>query len=427
MPTSRASDLSNVADLVVIGAGPAGLAAATEAACSGAAVIVVDESPRPGGRLPGQVHPERGRGRWSDGAAKARQIAAAAVEAGVRIVCGASVWGLFPKWYTAVTSADGRSDPPPGFESRALLLAAGASQLPLLLPGWTTPGVLCAGAVQAMVNEHRLLPGRRVAVVGIDPLGLAAAQLLSACGVEVSGVFLPPANALCEGVGTPETAVRALARYSPHAKTSIQRLLGTIGGCWPKAAARFFPRRGFAVAGLRLQLKRAAMAVEGSARVEGLRTCRVDGAGRPVSGSQTAIPVDAVITAAGLSPLSELALLIDCPLFFVSELGGWVPLHGPGFQTPVEGLFVAGSITGVEGAPVAEAQGRLAGLTVARHLELISEIVYKRQFRERIAAIEDARRTTLPLRPDIAAGRRVLEQIWRRHKGGKALSPDGRG
>ena len=84
-------------DLVIIGAGPAGLAAAAEAACRKAKVVVLDESPVPGGRLPGQIPPlpwrkRAGRSRWPNGAAKAAQLAAESQKAGVMIFCGASVW-----------------------------------------------------------------------------------------------------------------------------------------------------------------------------------------------------------------------------------------------------------------------------------------------------------------------------------------------
>src|SRR5210317_1641593 len=91
-------------DLVIVGAGPAGLAAAAEAARQNGKVVVVDESPRPGGRLPSQIHREprsagHGSISWSNGAAKAEILANEAQNAGARILCGVSAWGIFPEWY----------------------------------------------------------------------------------------------------------------------------------------------------------------------------------------------------------------------------------------------------------------------------------------------------------------------------------------
>ena len=73
------------------------------------------------------------------------------------------------------------NDCPTGFETRAVLVATGAGQNPLILPGWTLPGVITAGAAQTMINVHRVLPGHQAVIIGIDPLGLAVAQLLGSC------------------------------------------------------------------------------------------------------------------------------------------------------------------------------------------------------------------------------------------------------
>ena len=181
-------------DLVVIGAGPAGLAAAAEVSIKGGRVVVLDENPIPGGRLPSQVHLDveqlwRLKRRWVVGRDRALRLVDEARTAGTRIRCGRSVWHVFPTgtaWHVCTSpTVPGKEKLHDGFayDAGALVVATGAVQKPLPFSGWTLPGVFTAGAVQTMVNVNGVLPGNRVLVLGVDPLGVSAAQLLSACGV----------------------------------------------------------------------------------------------------------------------------------------------------------------------------------------------------------------------------------------------------
>ena len=187
-------------EIAIVGAGPSGLAAAAELSAQGASVVVLDEAPVPGGRLPSQIHQTPGRlegsnSQWSDGAARATELIDAAEQAGARIMCGTSVWGIFPGWYLAVAPTDQHTtanDLPAGFNARAVIIATGAAQKPMVMNGWTLPGVITAGAAQTLINVYHVLPGKNAAVVGLDPLSLAAAQLMSKAGATVHGIVLPP-------------------------------------------------------------------------------------------------------------------------------------------------------------------------------------------------------------------------------------------
>lgn len=411
-------------DLVVVGAGPAGLAAATETARCGGRVVVVDEAPVPGGRLPGQVHLAKGRraldpDAFPNKAAYAVRLLKAAAEAGVTLVCGASVWGLFPGWHLALASAGG-ARVPTGFDARTVVLATGAVQNPLMLPGWTLPGVITAGAAQQMVNVHRVLPGRRPVVIGIDPLSLSIAQLLGAVGAQVQGVFLPPANGLSAGPASPRAALAALVRFAPHAAGIQVKLAAALARRCSAWAARIFPIRGLQVAGLPLRLRQAACSIHGDGRAREVRVAALTADGTLLDGRLQRFSTDVVITSDGLSPLVELAQVAGCPLHFLAELGGWVPVHGDRLQTPLPGLFVAGSLTGVEGAAVAECQGRIAGLAVAEYLGLgrTGELAVQREAQQRAAAA--ARREALVFLPGIERGRAAMQRLWEnnpaRHK-----------
>jgi len=407
-------------DLVIVGAGPAGLAAAAEVARQNGTVIVLDESPLPGGRLPSQIHREprsagHGSDSWSNGAAKAESLASEAQRVGARILCGVSVWGIFPDWYVAVAPADSsrlRRDLPHGFEARAVLVATGAGQNPLILPGWTLPGVITAGAAQTMINVHRILPGHQAVIIGIDPLCLAVAQLMGAVGAKVLGVFLPPANGLQAGPASPKAAIQALAEFSAYAPGILLALAAKAGKYMSTIAAACFPQRGMTIEGLPLRLRQFALSISGSQRAATVKIAALGSDGRQIPGSAEQLQADVVITSSGLSPLVELAQVAGCPLHHVPEMGGWVPVHNDRFETPRPGLFIAGSISGVEGAGVAEIQGRIAGLAAADYLKLADSERLERDIQGHQENIIEARQAAISFYPHIEAGRKRMRRIW---------------
>ena len=123
--------------------------------------------------------------------------------------------------------------------------------------------------------------------------------------------------------------------------------------------------------------------------------------------------MDIVITSAGLSPLAELLQVAHCPLVYVPDLGGWVPVHSETLETPLEGLFVAGSVTGIEGAAVAEAQGRLVGLTTAGYLGLVKNAILETETARYQAGISVARKNSIPFLAEIKKGRDIMARHWK--------------
>jgi len=408
------------ADAVIVGAGPAGLAAAAEVSRNNGSVVILDEAPFPGGRLPAQIHKESrlfksSKRQWANGAERADQLVGRVLNSGVKILCGVSVWGIFPGWYTGLAPVvpDSRNNNLPcGINSRAVIVATGAVQNPVILPGWTLPGVITAGAAQNLINVHRILPGRQAVVVGMDPLSLAVAQLLVTVGASVQGVMLPPANGLQLGATTPKTAIKALGRLSHLAPTFRLALGSKLSAKANPIAARLFPKSGIKVDGFPVMLRRAVMAVEGEelAQQAVVADLKADGTVEP--GSEEKWPVDVVITSAGLSPLTELLQVANCPLVYVPDLGGWVPAHNRILETPLDGVFVAGSVTGVEGAAVAEAQGRLAGLTAAGYLGLVKNARLESETTEHQAGISIARKNSIPFITGIKKGRDFMSRYW---------------
>ncbi len=410
-------------DLIIVGAGPAGLTAGIEVSRQGGRVVILDEGPTPGGRLRSQVHPRRRwpfghRYRWSNGAYKAEHLTKAAIEAGVKIVCGASVWTISPGWFVGVTPTDpsmqGKTFPT-GFETRAVLIATGAVQNPLPISGWTLPGVITAGAAQTLINTNRVLPGRRVVIIGVDPLSIAVARLMTAVGIDVKGVLLPPANNLHCGPATPRQALHALSRLCRESPAFRYRVLGILSNGAGRLAARLSSKKGIKIDGFPLMLRRTILSIEGAGKAERVQIASLRENGTVLPAAEEWWPVDAVVTSVGLHPLVELAQIGGCPMSHISGLGGWVPVHSPNMETPVSGLFVAGSVTGVENAGVAEAQGKTAGISISGYLKLLKGSVLKKKLANQQLAIESARRESFPFLAGAKAGRIKMSRSWRKH------------
>ena len=168
-------------DLVVIGAGPAGLSAAIEAASKGLDTIVFDENARPGGQLFKQIHKffgskeHKARIRGVDIGA---QLVKQAEEVGAKVVLDAAVMGIFPHKDISIMKGD------EVYTCKAdnIIIATGASENTLAFPGWTLPGVMGAGSAQTQMNLHGVMPGKRVLMMGSGNVGLVVGLQLMQAG-----------------------------------------------------------------------------------------------------------------------------------------------------------------------------------------------------------------------------------------------------
>ncbi|HWU37248.1 MAG TPA: FAD-dependent oxidoreductase [Candidatus Acidoferrum sp.] len=175
-------------EVAVLGAGPAGIAAALAARRAGARVTVVDEYPRPGGqiyrqpaeafrvRLPAVLGKEYARAQYFT-----RELAAASVE----LLTGTPAWGVEENKTLLLYREGGAAEV---LKADAIIVAAGAYDRPVAFPGWTLPGVWTAGGAQAMLKGQRIVPGRRVLLAGAGPLLLPVAKALMGAGATVVAV-----------------------------------------------------------------------------------------------------------------------------------------------------------------------------------------------------------------------------------------------
>ncbi|QDS32713.1 NAD(P)/FAD-dependent oxidoreductase [Brevibacillus brevis] len=392
-------------DLLIIGAGPAGLSAAIASARQGLAVRVVDEFYRPGGRLLGQLHEEPD-GVWWNGLDEAARLTEEAEHLGVEICCGVSVFHLTQSqngWVISTTQGE--------MTVPLLLIATGASEAAVPVPGWTLPGVMSIGAAQVMTNVQRVRVGQRGVVIGINILSVAISRELQLAGVTVDRMILPPNTTVSGTAGHPQAVMQSLLRVA-HLAPSLMIRLGSklMGSSWmQKLAVSLYPSNGFSMWGIPIQLRTSALEIVGTSQVEGVRIARVTADGSPIAGTEQVIPADFVCIAGGLSPLAELAAIAGCPFAYVPSLGGHVPLHNESMRTPVPGLYVAGNITGIESAKVAMAQGTVAGLSIAKAR---GKLKNEQPLSDAVQQVKIVRQNaTIQFHPDIVAGRALVGQM----------------
>ena len=317
-------------DIVVVGAGPAGLAAAIEAAKRGARTLVVDENNKPGGQLFKQIHKFFGSHEHRAGVRGydiGRQLLDEAANSGVTVWLDTVVHGLFDSRVAVLR--EGRHVT---VETGRIILATGASENAVAFPGSTLPGVMGAGAIQTMINVHRVLPGKRFVMLGSGNVGLIVCYQLMQAGAEVLAVV---------------EAMPSIGGYGVHA-AKIRR------------------------AGVPILVGTTISRVVGQGKVEAVVLATLGPDGKIDPQSERTLAADTVGLAVGLTPLTELAWMAGCEFFFSPKLGGHLPLHDENMLTSLPYLYVAGDITGVEEASTAMEEGRLAGIATAESLGLVA-------------------------------------------------------
>lgn len=333
-------------DLLVVGGGPAGLAAAAEAAAAGLDVGLVDERVTLGGQIykqPGPGFEIRDPGKLGRDHLAGRRLIDRAVASGAPIMLRTGAVAIEGDQVVLVEDgAQARS-----VTARRLLLAAGAHDRPVAFPGWTLPGVLTAGGAQTLVKTQRVLPGRRMLFAGSGPLALAFPAQLTGYGAEVALV--------CEAGPPPRPA--DAARLLAAARGNAGLLRDAAAYRWKLLRAR-----------VPLRYRRIVVRAEGRGRVESVTHAAVDAGWRVVPGTEETVAVDTLCLGYGFVPSIELPRLAGCGFGYDEDRGGPVVLVDAWMRTTVPGVLAAGDGTGVEGAFVAADEGRLAAIGAARDL-----------------------------------------------------------
>jgi thioredoxin reductase/bacterioferritin-associated ferredoxin len=353
--------------LIVIGSGPGGMAAAIEAARVGVKTLILDENPKPGGRIYWQfnegfkIKDEKVLGPdYPRGIELLNEVEKHS--ANIEYLDNAVVLGFFDNRVFIYQRGD------EGLTLRydKLVVATGAYDRPVAFPGWTLPGVFTAGGAQTLVKMQRVLPGKKVLFAGTGPLQLVVANQVIAAGGDVVAVL---------------------------EAGDIEQWFKLVKGFWRnwdylKDGWNYL--KGIRKAGVELMRKHLIVEVRGDDCVEEALIAEVDDEWRPKKGALRSLKVDAVCIGYGLIPSVEITRQIGCKQNYEPKVGGWIPVRGKNMETSVPGVYAVGDGAGVAGSAVANLEGRIAGIAAASSLGSIgAKEVEKRlkPFRDKLERI----------------------------------------
>ncbi|CAI8766613.1 Opine oxidase subunit A [Pseudomonas sp. IT-P12] len=321
-------------DLIVIGAGPAGLSAAIEAAERGLSVVVLDEQGSPGGQIYRNIQ---------EADARSRQVLGGDYEAGAPLVAkflqcaarylpGAAIWQVTPQRQVHFL-LEGRAHI---LQGRQVLIATGAFERPMPIPGWTLPGVMTAGAGQILLKNAALVPQGPVVLAGCGPL-----------------LYLLAVQYLRAGV-----AIEALVDTS--GRGDLLRAWRTIPGAL----------RGWRdlLKGLQLlaELKRA-----GVRHFRAARDLRIEGQARAsalsfvTGGRDWTVPASLILLHQGVVPNTQISWSLRLEHDWSEQQLCWIARRDHLGETRLPGIYIAGDGGAIGGAQVARLEGRLVGLAIA--------------------------------------------------------------
>jgi len=333
-------------DVLVIGAGPAGMAAAVRAAECGVCVGIVDDNATYGGQI--------WRGSEGDHSQDAATWSDRLRSADVTRLFGMRV---FHQPETGVLLAEGAGDVCE-LRYQNLVVATGARERFLPFPGWTLPNVMGAGGLQAMVKSGLPIRGKRVVVAGTGPLLLAVAAYLRKHGAEIP--------IICE-----QASWTRLARFS----------VGLVGRPGKIAQGQQLKRE---LAGIPFVANSWPIAAHGGQVLESVTISR--------GGKTEVIACDFLACGFHLVPNVELQSLLGCQIS-----GGYVQVDELQ-QTSVKGVFCAGEPTGIGGVELALVEGQIAGLATIGERNAAQKLFGERRKARRFARLLDR---TFRLRPEL--------------------------
>lgn len=292
-------------DIVIIGGGPAGLAAAASAKRSGNdSILILERDKELGGILNQCIHNGFGLHTFKEeltGPEYAGRFIAQVEELGIEYMLNTMVMDISAdKVVTAMNRTDGMFQ----VQAKAVILAMGCrerSRGALNIPGYRPAGIFSAGTAQRLVNIEGYMPGREVVILGSGDIGLIMARRMTLEGAKVK-------------------VVAELMPYSGGLKRNIVQCLDDFG--------------------IPLKLSHTVVDIQGKERVEGITIAEVDGRGKPIPGTEEHYTCDTLLLSCGLIPENELSRSAGVDMSPVTS----GPLVNESLETSVEGVFACGNV-----------------------------------------------------------------------------------
>lgn len=360
--------LPKACDLAVIGAGPAGMAAAATAAALGLSTVLLDEQPAPGGQIYRGITEAAAATRAALGADyRHGEALVAALDASKALYRpGSSVFDVSPSGEIAFLSG-GHTHM---LRAKRILAATGGQERPFPIEGWTLPGVMTAGAAQTLLKQADLVPSGRVVLAGSGPLlWLLAAQILRAGG-----------------------AIALILETTP--KRNWRAALPHL----PRFLASPYAAKGLA---LLARVRRSVKVISGVSHLRASGDDRLRMVAYRCGGEETIVDADTLLLHQGVVPSLHLPDTLGCRIGWNEEQRAFQPEADDWGATSVDHVAIAGDGAGIGGARSAARRGRLAAWDAACRLGRIG-----RAERDRLGAGDLA-----ALKRDLAA-RRFLDLLY---------------
>jgi thioredoxin reductase/bacterioferritin-associated ferredoxin len=336
------------ADLVIIGGGPAGMAAATEAAQHNLKIVLIDENASLGGKVLRKESHEKSKSPKEPVQEKIRHslfTAFGKIENKITIFKNTEVWSIDDQKIIECYCKSEEGSRAETVRAKKMIVAVGAADKTVPFPGWHLPGVFTVGGLNTFV-QRGVVPGKKVIVAGTGPLHIALAYNLVNAGIKIGAI-----------VDT----------------SSFKEMLFSAGKIFLNGGI------GKLLLGLKylVKIKRnsvdtyhshAVVEARGTDRVTGVVIAKVDPSWRPIPGTEIEIPADTIATGYSLAPQTEVTRLCGCAHTYNEKVGYWMVDRDDKMETSVSGVFVAGDGADIKGYDAAVDEGRVAALAVSEQL-----------------------------------------------------------
>ncbi len=327
-------------DIVIVGAGLAGMAAAQVFKKVGLNFLVVDENFQPGGQLiRKQSFSEKSSlDGYQDGVKKSGHKMAAEFGVDSHFIQASRILGIFDARNLCLENSQGQTCL---ISADYILLATGARERFLPFKGWTLPGVMALGAAQIMMKSSGILPGHRTVVAGAGPLLYTMAGQVVRCGGQVPLL---------------------LDRASRWEQAAFFKIFPPQLAKLPEGGQNMLTLKHH---GSRMLTRHAVVEARGDGQVEEVVYAPIDANGRFVPGREVAVSADSLAISQGFVANTELATSAGCELEYKADLGGWIVAVDDRLKTSYAHIYAAGELTGIGGGEQSLREGELAALVIA--------------------------------------------------------------
>ena len=350
-------------DLVVLGAGPAGVAAANVASKEGAEVVIIDENSSAGGQIyrapPNEFQPQNSfkSDEFREGE-KQRNILE---NSNLTALFKHRVWSVSSDLVVSTVGPNGLSS----WHARSLIIANGALERIIPFPGWTIPGVIGLAASTILLKSQYVLPGQSTVVAGCGPLLIAVANGIIKSGGKVSAII---------DLNSKSDWIKAFPRLFSRPDQLFK------GMSWFANIMK---------AGIKLYGGHAVTNTKQVDNVLRISIAPINSAGSILdSKNQKIVEGDCLAIGHGLFPSTEITRLLKAKHIYDPLKGGWVPLIDDDFRSSIPGVYIAGDATGISGAFSAVQKGRIAGMAAVRDLNVMSSQKYKAKIKSELIILK---------------------------------------